>query len=60
MFEITNEIEITIEHIPLPWSLKIELYYPDLPQFPMIYINTYTNKQRILAYPVAVWIGYTK
>lgn len=54
MFRLTNEVKITIEHIPLPWIPKIELYYPDLPQFPMIYINTHVNKQRILACPVAV------
>lgn len=54
MFRLHNEVIITIESIPLPWIPKIELYYPDLPQFPMIYINTYVNKQRILACPVAV------
>ncbi|TDT71559.1 hypothetical protein EV215_0937 [Hypnocyclicus thermotrophus] len=54
MFKLTNEIKIVINHIPLPWIPKIELYYPDLPQFPIIYINTYVNKQRILACPVAV------
>ncbi|KYG28195.1 hypothetical protein [Alkalihalobacillus trypoxylicola] len=54
MFRLRNEVIITIESIPLPWIPKIELYYPDLPQFPMIYINTYVNKQRILACPVAV------
>ena len=54
MFRLINEIEIIVNHIPLPWIPKIELYYPDLPQFPMIYINTYVNKQRIIACPVAV------
>jgi len=55
MFKLNNEIKITIENIPLPWIPKIELYYPDLPQFPLIYINTYNvNNQRIIACPVAV------
>lgn len=54
MFRLINELEITVKHIPLPWIPKIELYYPDLPQFPMIYINTYVVKQRVIACPVAV------
>ena len=54
MFEFKNEIEISIDNIPLPWIPKIELYYPDLPQFPIIYINTYLDEQQIIACPVSV------
>lgn len=54
MFMLTNEVAITLNHIPLPWIPKIELYYPDLPQFPIIYVNTFLDKQRVIACPVSV------
>lgn len=54
MFKLNYETDIEIENIPLPWIPKIELYYPDLPQFPIIYIHTNIDDQRIIACPVAV------
>lgn len=55
MFEFNNELEITISKIPLQWIPKIELYYPDLPQFPIIYIHLQNNfGKRLIACPVAV------
>ncbi len=54
MFAFNHEVEISIENIPLPWIPKIELYYPDLPQFPIIYIHTYIGELRVIACPVAV------
>ncbi|MFI3227841.1 MAG: hypothetical protein R3Y09_10615 [Clostridia bacterium] len=54
MFVFNNEIKIIIRNISLPWIPKIELYYPDLPQFPIIYINTNLNDTHIIACPVAV------
>lgn len=54
MFVLNNEIKIKIENIPIQWIPKIELFYPDLPQFPIIYINSFNNNERILAFPVTV------
>lgn len=55
MFNLEHEIKIIIKDIPIPWIPKIELYYPDLPQFPIIYIHTFDNNgNRIVACPVAV------
>lgn len=55
MFKLENEIKISIYGIPLPWISKIELYYPDLPQFPIIYIHTFDdNGNRLIACPVSV------
>lgn len=54
MFLLNNEITIKINHIPIQWIPKIELFYPDLPQFPIIYINSFNNNERILAFPVSV------
>ncbi len=54
MFTLQYEHEIEIQGIPLPWIPKIELYYPDLPQFPIIYINSFVNDTRVVACTVAV------
>ncbi|MBD3948899.1 hypothetical protein I4Q36_04920 [Tuanshanicoccus lijuaniae] len=54
MFLLNNEIKIKIEYLPIQWIPKIELFYPDLPQFPIIYINSFNNNERILAFPVTV------
>lgn len=54
MFEFKYETNITIKNIPLPWIAQIELYYPDLPQFPIIYIHTNIDNIRIYACPVAI------
>ena len=55
MFEAKNIIKIRVDKIPLQWIPKIELYYPDLPQFPIMYIHTRLNSgERLFAFPVAV------
>lgn len=54
MFRLQYEANITISNIPLQWIPKIELYYPDLPQFPIMYIHFIENTQRIIACPVSV------
>ena len=54
MFNLTHEVSITIKDIPIQWIPKIELYYPDLPQFPIMYIHFSLNNQRIVACPVSV------
>ena len=33
------ETTIHLEDIPIQWVSKIELYYPDLPGFPIVYVN---------------------
>ena len=54
MFNAINEIKIIIKNIPLQWISKIELYYPDLPQFPIQYIHSKLDGKRIIAIPIAV------
>lgn len=51
-FELNNIISVTIENIPIEWIPKIELYYPDLPQFPIMYIHLYKNETRVIGCPV--------
>ena len=54
MFELKYTCEITIHEVPVQWIPKIELYYPDLPQFPIMYIHLKTDNQRLIACPVSV------
>ena len=41
------ETKIKIENIPLQWMSRFELYYPDLPGFPITYIHNVFEKKRI-------------
>lgn len=54
MFNLKHETTISIYNLPLQWIPKIELYYPDLPQFPIMYVHFILNDNRIIACPVSV------
>lgn len=54
MFELIYQENVVITNVPIQWIPKIELYYPDLPQFPIMYIHTYHEKERLIACPVSV------
>lgn len=54
MFDLKYKDTITIHNIPIQWIPKIELYYPDLPQFPIMYIHVKINNQRLISCPVSV------
>ena len=55
MFEAKKEVQIKVSNIPLQWIPKIEIYYPDLPQFPIMYIHTrLDNGERVFGFPVSV------
>jgi len=54
MFKLFHEGKITIKGIPIQWIPKIEIYYPDLPQFPIMYIHTNFQGERLIACPVSV------
>ena len=47
MFTLKHETIIEICDLPLQWIPKIELYYPDLPQFPIMYVHFLINDERI-------------
>ncbi|WP_428817673.1 hypothetical protein ACQR2L_05045 [Clostridium butyricum] len=53
-FALKYEISITLNQIPIQWIPKIELFYPDLPQFPIIYVHSEYKGKRIYGCPVAV------
>ena len=54
MFNLKYTTTITISNVPIQWIPKIELYYPDLPQFPIMYIHTKIPTGRLIACPVSV------
>ena len=55
MFEAKQIVQIKVSGIPVQWIPKIEIYYPDLPQFPIMYIHTQLNNQeRLFAFPISV------
>lgn len=47
---IKFESEIKIENFPLEWVPKIELYYPDLPQYPITYIHLIHKTKRVYGF----------
>jgi len=50
---IQYEHTITLEDIPRQWISRFELYYPDLPGFPTVYVHIKKEK-RIFGFPSAV------
>ena len=53
-FTISYEREFILRDIPKPWITKFELYYPDLPGYPIIYVHLVHNGRRIYGFPATV------
>jgi len=51
---IRFESKIKIENIPIQWIPKLELFYSDLPQFPIVYVHTVKNGVRIYGFPAYI------
>ena len=49
MFELNFKHQIIIEDVPLQWMTRLELFTPDLEQFPLMYIHKLINKENNLA-----------
>lgn len=60
MEEIKYACEIEIENVPVKWIPKIELFYPDLPGFPIIYVHTIVGNTRIYGFPVTMQVNNYK
>lgn len=45
MFELNFKHQIIIEDVPLQWMTRLELFTPDLEQFPLMYIHKLINKE---------------
>ncbi len=52
--EIKYTSKIYISNVPIQWIPKIELYYPDLPQFPIIYIHIKYDNKRVYGFPATI------
>lgn len=59
--KVTDRIEpikfesiITIKKVPIQWISRIELYYPDLPGFPIVYVHTKYKGRRLYGFPVSI------
>lgn len=50
---IKFESKIKIQNIPLEWIPSFELFYPDLPQFPIVYIHLINNGERVYGFPIS-------
>lgn len=50
---IKFESKISIKNVPIQWIPRFELYYPDLPQFPIVYVHTIVNGIRVYGFPIA-------
>lgn len=51
---IKYESLIKIEDIPIQWIPRLELFYSDLPQFPIVYVHTVNNGVRIYGFPACI------
>ena len=47
MFNLDFIHSITINNLPLQWMTRIELFSPDLEQFPLMYIHKLANQQDV-------------
>ena len=54
---IEHACKIEIGNVPVKWLPKIELFYPDLPGFPIIYVHTIVNNTRIYGFPVTMQVN---
>ena len=52
--EIKFETKITFSDIPRQWISKFELYYPDLPGFPIIYVHFIKDGVKVYGYPASL------
>ena len=54
METIQFETKILLEDIPLQWLSKIELYYPDLMGFPIVYVHCKKNGNRLFGFAASI------
>lgn len=58
--QLKYENIVEIDDIPIQWLPKIELYYPDLPGFPIVYVHTLMKGKRIYGCPVTISYTFKK
>ena len=48
------ESTIAVKGVPIQWIPRFELFYPDLPQFPIVYVHTKVDAVRVYGFPAAL------
>jgi len=56
--DLEHETEIKLAEVPIQWIPKFELYYPDLPGYPMVYVHGIKNSKRVYGFPAQVSFEY--
>ena len=51
---LSYKCKILLEDIPVQWGQKFELYYPDLPGFPTVYVHFVKDDHRVYGFPITV------
>lgn len=51
---LSYECKILLEDIPSQWGQKFELYYPDLPGFPTVYVHFKKDDKRVYGFPITM------
>ena len=52
--DINFEKKFVIKDIPRHWMNNFELYWSDLPGFPIVYVHVKKGKERLFGFPSAV------
>lgn len=50
--DLKYKTEITLDGVPIQWGQKFELYYPDLPGFPTVYVHFLKDSKRVYGFPI--------
>lgn len=51
--ELKYETSIELDKVPIQWIPKFELYYPDLPLVPIVYVHKIIGEKRIYGFPAS-------
>ena len=49
---LSHECKILLDDVPVQWGQKFELYYPDLPGFPIVYVHFKKENKRVYGFPI--------
>ncbi len=49
---LSYQCKILLDDIPVQWGQKFELYYPDLPGFPTVYVHFTKENHRVYGFPI--------
>ena len=56
---LSYKCKISFDNIPVQWGQKFELYYPDLPGFPTVYVHFGKENHRVYGFPITANFNQT-